>query len=96
MIYLFSCTSKRIRDKNLIELILFNQKVIKEKKAIYEKNFSEGIVPSPTLSEIIANDYVEKTPTKKAEGLRDDLDDIDENDVGKIFFYFCGYIDFSR
>lgn len=43
-------------------------------------------MPSPSLSEIIANDYVEtatKKTTKKVEGLRDDLDDIDENDVGK-------------
>ncbi len=69
--------------------------MIKEKKEIYEKNFSEGILPTPSLSEIIADDYVQKTPTKKVEGLRDDFDDIDENDVGKFFFFLPHFYNFS-
>lgn len=61
--------------------------VIKEKKAIFEKNFSEGVMPSPSLSQIIAADYSDeekKKPTRQppVTGLRDDLDDIDENDIG--------------
>lgn len=65
---------------------MFRLQVIKEKKKQFEKNLEEGKVPSPSLSEIIANDYVETTTkktNKQVEGLRDDLDDIDENDVGK-------------
>lgn len=70
--------------------------MIKEKKALFEKNLSEGIIPTP-LSEIIADDYVEKNTTKKVEGLRDDLDDIDENDVGRLLhFIICGYIIHGR
>lgn len=64
------------------------KKVIKEKNELYEKNLKEGIVLTPSLSEVIADDYVEKVPTKRVEGLRDDLDDIDENDVGKVAFHF--------
>lgn len=59
---------------------------------------SEGILPTPSLSEIIADDYVEKITTKKVEGLRDDLDDIDENDVGKVasFLHLRVYIIHGR
>ena len=74
---------------NLLCFFCINaKKVIKEKKELYEKNLKEGIVLTPSLSEVIADDFVEKVPTKKVEGLRDDLDDIDENDVGKFAFYF--------
>lgn len=61
--------------------------VIKEKKRLFEKNLQEGKVPTPSLSQIIADDYTEQKtnkPAKKVDGLRDDLDDIDENDVGKL------------
>ena len=44
-------------------------------------------MPSPSLDEIISTDYEhEKSPINKNKihhGLRDDLDDIDENDVGE-------------
>lgn len=73
--------------------------VIKEKKAVYEKNFGQGKAPTPSLSQIIASDYndeassgkskqqqqnANKSPTSvvQQQGLRDDLDDIDENDIG--------------
>lgn len=64
--------------------------MIKEKKRLFEKNLQEGKVPSPSFSEIISNDYTEEVPkksAKKVEGLRDDLDDIDENDVGKLSIF---------
>lgn len=61
-----------------------------EKKAVFDKNLSEGHLPSPSLQEIIKNDdqvdqAVRKAKAKaqKVTGLRDDLDDIDENDVGE-------------
>jgi cytochrome P450 family 4 len=51
---------------------------------------SEGNLPSPSLQEIIKNDEQVDQAVKKAKakaqkvaGLRDDLDDIDENDVGE-------------
>lgn len=59
--------------------------VIKEKKAIFEKNYNEGIIPTPSLSQIISDDYnhdEQKVDNKKHTGLRDDLDEIDENDIG--------------
>uniref|UniRef100_A0A336M0R6 CSON009665 protein n=1 Tax=Culicoides sonorensis TaxID=179676 RepID=A0A336M0R6_CULSO len=62
--------------------------VLDERRARFNKNLSEGKLPSPSLSEIIANDNAmqkdaKKTPAKKSTGLRDDLDDLDENDVGE-------------
>lgn len=66
-------------------------KVIKEKKELFERTYQEGAVPSPSLSEIIAGNYEtesKKTTTGKNEevkGLRDDLDENDENDTGKTF-----------
>ncbi|KAJ6640354.1 Cytochrome P450 4g15 [Pseudolycoriella hygida] len=84
---IFNLTNVKKQQEKLLGTIHgLTKRVIKEKKALYEKNLSEGIVPTPSLSQIIADDYVEKLPaktTKKVEGLRDDLDEIDENDVGE-------------
>lgn len=84
---IFNMTKIRERQEKLLNTIHgLTKRVIKEKKKLFEKNLEEGKVPTPSLSEIIANDYVEptkKAAEKKVEGLRDDLDDIDENDVGK-------------
>lgn len=63
---------------------------------MYEKNFGQGKAPTPSLSQIIASDYNDEassgkskqqqnaspTPVVQQQGLRDDLDDIDENDIG--------------
>lgn len=83
---LFNLTSIKKRQEELLSTIHgLTKRVIKEKKRLFEKNYKEGNVPTPSLSEIIADDYVEPTkPAKPVEGLRDDLDDIDENDVGKL------------
>ena len=63
---------------------------MKQKKAIFNANLEKGNLPSPSLQEIIKNDdqvdqAVRKAKSKaqKITGLRDDLDDIDENDVGE-------------
>lgn len=82
---LFNMTKIRQKQDQLLATIHgLTKRVIKEKKEAFEKNYQEGKVPTPSLSQIIADDYVVPSkPVKKAEGLRDDLDDIDENDVGK-------------
>lgn len=82
---IFNMTKIKEQQEKLLNTIHgLTKRVIKEKKRLFEKNLQEGKVPTPSLSEIIANDYVEAaTPAKKVEGLRDDLDDIDENDVGE-------------
>lgn len=75
---------KQTQDQLLATIHGLTKRVIKEKKEVFDKNYEEGKVPTPSLSQIIADDYViPSKPVKKAEGLRDDLDDIDENDVGK-------------
>ena len=63
---------------------------MKQKKDVFNANFAKGNLPSPSLQEIIKNDdqvdlAVRKAKSKaqKVTGLRDDLDDIDENDVGE-------------
>lgn len=82
---IFNMTKIKEKQEKLLNIIHgLTKSVIKEKKKIYEKDLQEGKVPTPSLSDIIANDYVEESkPIKKVEGLRDDLDDIDENDVGE-------------
>lgn len=81
---IFNMTKTKERQEKLLDTIHgLTKRVIKEKKRLFEQNYKEGSVPTPSLSEIIANDYVVPSkPAKKADGLRDDLDDIDENDVG--------------
>lgn len=80
---LFNMTKVREQQEKLLGIIHgLTKRVIKEKKALFEKNLSEGILPTPSFSEIIADDYVEEKKVVKKEGLRDDLDDIDENDIG--------------
>lgn len=82
---IFNMTKIKEHQEKLLNTIHgLTKRVIKEKKRLFEKNYKEGAVPTPSLSEIIANDYVVPSkPFKNAEGLRDDLDEIDENDVGK-------------
>lgn len=83
---IFNMTKIKQKQEELLNIIHgLTKRVIKEKKRLFEKNYKEGNAPTPSLSEIIANDYVipSKPAKAPAEGLRDDLDDIDENDVGE-------------
>lgn len=82
---IFNMTKIKEKQEELLGIIHgLTKRVIKEKKRIFEENIQKGNVPTPSFSEIIADDYVVPSkPIKKVEGLRDDLDDIDENDVGK-------------
>lgn len=88
---IFNMTKLKQKQEDLLNTIHgLTKRVIKEKKRLFEKNYKDGNVPTPSLSEIIANDYVvpSKPAAKKTEGLRDDLDDIDENDVGECYLHF--------
>lgn len=88
---IFNMTKIKEKQEQLLNTIHgLTKRVIKEKKKLFEQNYKEGNVPTPSLSEIIANDYVvpSKPVKKDTEGLRDDLDDIDENDVGEYSHFF--------
>lgn len=83
---IFNMTKIKEKQEELLSTIHgLTKRVIKEKKRIFEENLEKGNVPTPSLSQIIADDYVvpAKPSSKKSDGLRDDLDDIDENDVGE-------------
>lgn len=84
---LFNLTNiKREQDRLLGIIHSLTRKVVKEKKEIFEKNFAAGTLPSPTLSEIIAKqEPAGETAPVISQGsmLTDDLDVIDENDIGE-------------
>lgn len=87
----YTLTGMRQRQKHLLGIIHgMTQRVLNEKKAIFNSNLKEGNLPSPSLQEIIKNNEDVDLAVKKAKakaqkitGLRDDLDDIDENDIGE-------------
>lgn len=90
---LFNLTGVKKEQERLLSIIHgLTRKVVKQKKALFERNLAEGRgLPSPSLSEIIGRD--EKPGEAKATGapafisqgsmLRDDLDENDENDIGE-------------
>lgn len=86
---LFNMTSiKKKQEKLLATIHGLTKRVIREKKELFEKTYADGQLPSPSLQQIIADDNFKtaapkKAATAKVEGLRDDLDDIDENDIGE-------------
>lgn len=84
---IFNMTKIKEKQEELLNTIHgLTKRVIKEKKRLFEQNYKDGNVPTPSLSDIIGNEYVEPVKSaKKTEGLRDDLDDIDENDVGESY-----------
>jgi cytochrome P450 family 4 len=58
--------------------------VLHEKLKIFNENLKNGKLPSPTLQEVINNDgkLTGKQSENTVNGLRDDLDEIDNEDVG--------------
>lgn len=81
---LFNMTKIKREQERLLGIIHgLTRKVVKQKKAIFEKNFAEGKLPSPSLSEIIKDDAPEPAVISQGSMLRDDLDAIDENDIGE-------------
>lgn len=88
----FNLTSIKKQQEKLLGVIHgLTKRVIKDKKEVFEKTYQDGSVPSPSLSEIIEGNYeTESKNTPKitprdtiTKGLRDDLDDNDENDTGE-------------
>lgn len=87
----YTLNGMRQRQKQLLGIIHgMTSRVLKEKKDIFNKNLQEGNLPSPSLQEIIKNNSDVDQAVKKAKskankvvGLRDDLDDLDENDIGE-------------
>jgi cytochrome P450 family 4 len=87
----YTLSGMRQRQKELLGTIHgMTSRVLKEKKDIFNKNLSEGNLPSPSFQEIVRNNEEVDLAVKKAKakaqkvtGLRDDLDDIDENDIGE-------------
>ena len=88
----FNLTNLKNIQKDLLNTIhSLTRSIIKTKKEIFDKDLREGNLPSPSLQEVISTDReVDKAIQKaklqannKFSGLRDDLDEIDENDVGE-------------
>lgn len=87
----YNLTSLRNYETKLLNIIQgLTKRVIQIKNENYDKMYKDGAVPSPTLQEIIEHDLVGNNGIKRTtinnqnyQGLRDDLDDIDENDVGE-------------
>ncbi|CAO1399322.1 unnamed protein product [Diamesa tonsa] len=75
---------RKIQNDSLSIIHGLTKSVLKSKQQIFNQNLMEGHLPSPTLEEIIKDDQFDKVTTpQNVNGLRDDLDDIDENDVGE-------------
>lgn len=88
---LFNMTGLRKQQEKLLGIIHgLTKKVLQIKKSEFQKNISEGKMPSPSLSQII-NETPEKEvavkkpapPKNKKTGLKDDLDEQDEDDIGE-------------
>uniref|UniRef100_A0A1B0GJR2 Cytochrome n=1 Tax=Lutzomyia longipalpis TaxID=7200 RepID=A0A1B0GJR2_LUTLO len=81
-LFYFTQTRKE-QIKHLGTIHGLTTKVFQDKKAFFVKNAQEGKLPKPSFEDIVndkADDFVAPSPTK---GLRDDLDEQDENDVGE-------------
>lgn len=78
---------KRMHDKFLNTIHTLTRKVVQRKKEKYQKAVEEGNIPKPTFEEVVKNEYKvvetmkDKIPPPR--GLRDDLDEQDESDVGE-------------
>uniref|UniRef100_A0A1B0DNF4 Uncharacterized protein n=1 Tax=Phlebotomus papatasi TaxID=29031 RepID=A0A1B0DNF4_PHLPP len=80
--------TKRDQEKYLGTIHGLTSKVFRDKKRNFQKSLSEGHMPKPSFEEIIANTKNSETTngstaSKLYKGLRDDLDEQDENDVGE-------------
>uniref|UniRef100_A0A1A9WPJ3 Cytochrome P450 n=1 Tax=Glossina brevipalpis TaxID=37001 RepID=A0A1A9WPJ3_9MUSC len=74
---LYRLTSMRQKDNKLMNIILsMTRKVVEERKKNFNADERAVVDKNGTFP-------VNKTIKEKKEGLRDDLDDIDENDVGE-------------
>lgn len=79
---LFKFTLLKLKQDKLISIVHgLTGKVFRNKKEMFTKNMAEGNVPQPTFADVINNNNEVDIPLK-SEGLRDDLDEQDQNDVG--------------
>ena len=74
---------KKTQKESLAIIHGLTKSVLIAKQKIFNQNLKEGYLPSPTLEEIIKEDELKASNQPKITGLRDDLDYIDENDVGE-------------
>ncbi|GAB0097092.1 Cytochrome P450 4g1 [Sergentomyia squamirostris] len=74
--------TKKEQEKHLGTIHGLTTKVFQDKKKNFAKHVQDGYTPKPSFDEIInnKNSFIPTSPTK---GLRDDLDEQDENDVGE-------------
>lgn len=82
---IFNLTSLKQKQDKLISTVHgLTGKVFKNKKEMFAQNMAEGNIPKPTFEEIINNNNNNNDieVSSKTEGLRDDLDDQDQYDVG--------------
>lgn len=86
---IFNFTNLRKQQDHLLNVIhTLTKKVIKRKNEQYDKDLRDGTLPSPIMADLIAKEEqklfnLENPKVVKKEGLRDDLDDQDENDIGE-------------
>ncbi|CAO1377861.1 unnamed protein product [Diamesa serratosioi] len=75
---------RKIQKESLAIIHGLTKSVLKSKQEIFNQDLKQGNLPSPTLEEIIKEDSFDLiNQSNPVSGLRDDLDDIDENDVGE-------------
>lgn len=85
----FNLTNLRKQQDHLLNIIHgLTKKVIKRKNEQYDQELREGTLPSPVIADLLAIDEeklksADTYAAAKKEGLRDDLDDQDENDIGE-------------
>ncbi len=76
-----------LETSTLIFSFFHQYQVLNQKQAVFNKNLAAGKIPTPSLQDIIKNDELAEQIIKKAEAktaiLKDDLDYIDENDIGE-------------
>ncbi|XP_065079898.1 cytochrome P450 4g15-like [Ochlerotatus camptorhynchus] len=83
---IFNMTKIKQEQERLLGIIHgLTRKVVKQKKDLFKKNLSEGKLPSPSFSEIIAREESKAALPVISQGslLTDDLDFNDENDIGE-------------
>lgn len=71
---------KRIQEEALGIIHGLSSKVLRQRRKEFDEKLKRGELPKPTMTDII-NDSAKNFRT--ISGLRDDLDEIDENDVGE-------------
>lgn len=85
---IFNLTNLSKQQDHLLNIIHgLTKKVIKRKNEQYDQDLQDGVLQKPVLADLIAKEEEKQRNrgegASKKEGLRDDLDDQDENDIGE-------------